>query len=222
MKDNKAIIAKGLYHYAQTEGAVTVKEYIIEEKDGKRCLFLRCQNEIDATVDRVELLITEKDSLGRTLGRKKLREKGFSVKAGECFSLPRGIVVSPGCVDFKVSFIEAGSGYYTYRERNRRVGVYYSPRRVRPEFSLGSSPKRSVTSRKKSRAVGTAVLLLSLMVVSVGLTVFGSYNSYYERKHGETFVDHMLPDIDLSGVGEWIGDLFWNIGDFLEDMVDRF
>ena len=222
MSENGTLITKGLYHHPQPERFIFLKEYVIKECDGKRCLFLRCVNEIDAKIDYVELTVTEKNSRGRTIGKVRTRQK-VKALAGDSFTLPEGIVLSPECADIRVSFEEAGSGYYTYREKNHKVSLYYTPKKEAPVIE-GKVKKDSVSSMKKSRAIGLAVLAFILMWVCCGMSVFVSFNEYYYEMHGETWIDHVIPDVDweaiFESIGNGISNFFAAIGGGIESFFD--
>lgn len=236
MSENNTLLSKGLYHHPQPEKYIFLKEYIFKTCEEKRCLFLRCVNETDARIDYVELVVTQKNSKGKTIGKKRVAHK-VSAAPGASFAIPVGIVVDPECSDFKVSFTEARSGAYTYREKNHKVCIYYTPKKSRPKLNYSAMAKPGVSSRKKTRAIGLTVLLFILMWIVCGIAVFISFNQYYLEEYGETWVDHVMPDIDVRGffeslgekLGEWFEDLgdgiadgFSNLGDGIADAWDSF
>ena len=89
----------------------------------------RFYNETASTLSDVEFDLIELDINGKVIQRRSFDYHGLTVRPGEWFSIPQGIVVSSDCVDFKFARLSAVSGRFVYRVKRGNIQTYYDRRR---------------------------------------------------------------------------------------------
>lgn len=197
------IISKGIYSHPEADGFIKAQQYIFLLRNGKRFLILRLLNETDATLDTVEAVITELDSHRRELGRHRVRFDKLSAEPGELFTPRGGIEVSSDCTDFKISYVKATSGDYTYRVKGRGISIYYKTDDEIRYAMPKAAPVFRASCRRPLRAPGAAALAVLLILLAVagrlGLGFAGHYLEGAVEQLGEKIeesIDNFERDIE--------------------------
>ena len=187
MMEKEQIISKGVYGFSQISDFISVKNYIFMHKDEKICLAIRFSNDTDYVVDSVAFCVIQLDAAGKVIGKKRVEYTGMNLFPGELYSANKGIVVENQCVDFKIQFYEAYSGYYRYVVRNRRVIVYYDRKmaeKMLPPPAREAEPSLSVEKKEYGKAK------LSVLAAILALLIMAGFNMYYLYSlYADTFSD---------------------------------
>ena len=72
MAGNNGYMEKGYYSHPQIGGYVSLKQFIIYNESGKRCLLLRFSNDYSETVVAFGFVLIEKDAEGKVIAKKKI------------------------------------------------------------------------------------------------------------------------------------------------------
>ena len=121
-------IDKGVYSHRQIGGYMTVKQFMVVERSGKRCLILRFLNESAMEVNAMEFTVIQRNTHGEVIGTSKIKHTDLSVGAGELFSPESGAVISPECADFEIEMHSVVSGKYRYVFKGGQVTAHYDKR----------------------------------------------------------------------------------------------
>lgn len=177
MSEKDKITVKGIYEYPQTEGFISVKQFMFVYRDGVKHLLLRCTNETPTALRSARFVLTELDRDGEILNVRQLSYKDINADAGATFTANEGIPVSDECVDFKISFIRASAGKYTYKARGKRVNAYYTPDEEKPRLNRFESGF-SVDSFEINKFGATSVLMAVALVLAVAALTLMSILSF--------------------------------------------
>ncbi len=128
MARDNSVIEKGSYLHRQSGAFVELKNFIISEKSGKRCLLLQFANNSQNEVTSIKFILVQLDASGKTISKQAYSYEGLKMKAERSFSLERGIVIKKECADFRLHMVYAVSGDYRYFFRNGRSVQSYDPR----------------------------------------------------------------------------------------------
>lgn len=188
-KEKGTIIAKGIYKHPQTEGFISVKQFMFVQRDGVKHLIVRYMNEMDANVEDMKLLLTEMNADGAVIAERRLEHRGLKADAGATFAPNEGIPISSECVDFKIKILEATSGFYTYRYKGNKTCVYYTPKQsARPKPPTGtpgfSAKKLKTPSSRAMTAV--SIFLITLFIAASILVSYLGYIVDYNQRTGKS------------------------------------
>lgn len=128
MRENKEYYEKGFYNHDQIGGFVSVKQFILIEKNGKRVLLLRFSNDSPVVINRMRFQLTQLDKEGNTIDCSKVKYTDLSVAPGSVFAPEEGIVVKSECADFIVRIIYVVSGEFKYVPGRGRPTAHYDVR----------------------------------------------------------------------------------------------
>ena len=185
--EKEQIISKGVYNFSQISDFISVKNYIFMHQDEKICLAIRFSNDTDYVIDSVAFCLIRLDAAGKVIGKKRVEYTGMNLFPGELYCANKGIVVENQCVDFKIQFYEAYSGYYKYVVRNRRVNVYYDRKtaeRMMPPPKREEEPSLLVEKKEYGRPK------LSVLAAILALLIMAGFNIYYLYSlYADTFPD---------------------------------
>lgn len=187
MKSKKQYIDKGIYSHPQIGGYLTVKQFLLVEREGKRCLLLRFANESDFVIDRAEFTVKQYNAAGKMIGSVNIKYDGISIAVGDMFAPKNGIVVDETCVDFIVQMSYVGSGCYKYIFKNGSVIAYYEKAQKTDKRRVGKNTSK-VTVRQKYRGSGKMYGLLAFLsfVLVIGAFVYVVYDTYKPEEPEET------------------------------------
>ena len=169
MKDIKWF-DKGLYHHPQVSGFVSLKQYMIIENKGKKCLLLRFLNELKIPVNAIEFKLTQLDINGESLSSANVKAESMSMAPGSTYAMKTGIVLSDKCVDFKVTVISAYSSGYKYVLRNGTPMPTYDLKRRKPKNAPREST-RSIATRITTRGRVAATFLSIVLILATAFLI---------------------------------------------------
>jgi hypothetical protein len=185
---NEKIISKGVYGFSQINNFIAVKNYIFFNKDDKTCLALRLSNETEFTFDSVEFSVIQIDAGGNVIGKSEVEYSGMAFEPGALYSSENAILVDSRCVDFKVQFKKAYSGYYKYVVKNRKVIIYYDRKKAESAKFTHDSLAQSADVSVRKKAYGRAGISVFAAVLAI-LLAFGFYVGYMYSLYADTFKD---------------------------------
>ena len=171
MSINNNCIARGVYSHSQTSKFVCVKEYMFIRRDGKKCLVTRFCNETPYTLNSIKILLTELDSTGNVIRKSNLSYRSFFAGPDEVFCAGSGIVVSPKCVDFRITVISATSDKYVFKTRRGRVVTFYNKRAGLKVRRPADKSRPSKTSFRPESPRLAAFLAGVSLILAVGLAI---------------------------------------------------
>ncbi len=190
MKKNnkKNYIDKGIYSHPQIGGYLSLKQFILIEQDGKRCLLLRFANESDFEINAARFIVKQLNADGEEIGRVDIDYRDMAVSAGQMYSPEQGIVVKKDCVDFTVQMVSLVSGDYEYVFKNGVVTASYDPRgysdKVRKDRKRGSA---GISVKQPYRGGGKfyGVIAAVSFILVIGSLIFVIYQSAEGRATDE-------------------------------------
>ena len=146
----KDYLMKGVYDHYQLSGYLTVKQYMIVEQDGKRCLLLRFENEMSKTISAFAFDVKQLDAAGNEIGTIKLQYSDLQITGGFLYCPEKGIVIEKNCVDFVIRMRYVICGRIKYRFRKGRATAHYDLRGYAdPMPSSAEGEKRRVVVNRQ-------------------------------------------------------------------------
>jgi len=125
-------LEKGVYAHNQIEGYISVREFIIIRKNGKRCLLIRYANDSDLVIHQFEFVLTQLDANGKVIQRNKHRYTDLSIKPHDTYSPDQGIVIEDACSDFTVRMLSLYSEPYQYIYKRGHITAHYAIKACEP------------------------------------------------------------------------------------------
>lgn len=170
-----SFLDKGVYSHPQIGGYLSVKQFMVVEESGKRCLLLRFINESEHQINAVEFLLKQLDSNGKEIGNVRIKYSDLAIDPDRMYVASNGIVIDDACVDFVVQMISLVSENYKYKFHNGQVTIHYDnrgyadKREVLRDKSYGVS--KADVKRKTASSVWCYRLIALLSIVSVIVTM---------------------------------------------------
>lgn len=183
-KQKQSFLAKGIYTHAQVHGYFTVKEYIMLEEEGKRCLLVRFENEMDVTVNEMDFVVKQFDSAGKLVGKVKIHYSDLSIEPGELYCTEQGIVVSGECVDCVVQIKYLICDKVKHVFRRGLVTEHYDPRGYDTKKKEAPAHHKSHVTVRRKNATGKAhfrwiaVISFFMAAAFVALFIYQSRDIY--------------------------------------------
>lgn len=198
MENNKAILDKGTYTFRQEGAFLSVKQYMLIEKEGKRCLLLRFFNASDIVVNAMEFLLIQLDADGKVISKDKIAYDDLNIRANKEYALKTGIVIKKGCVNFRVYVLYAVSGEYKYVFRNGQAVRLYDPRGYdpKPKKVLRKSVVEVKRRYAKSGRIHVLISLLGVLLITAScvLAALGAQSNFGKIRDPEPSYEVPLPD----------------------------
>lgn len=165
------IIDRGFYRHAQNAGGVTLKQYIVTKKDGKKLLHLRFFNESDLAVTEMHLKLSQYSKTGKLLSSKTHQLKKLKILPGSTFVTNVAMVLDDACIDFFVDVVGLYSNGFKYAPVHGKLMPRYDARRdINSTNGAGGT-----VSIRKSKAQGgkiSAFIAFLLMLTFIGVFVY--------------------------------------------------
>ena len=200
MKNQKqTFMIKGIYTHAQIHGYFTVKEYIMLEQEGKHCLLVRFENEMNITVNEMDFVVKQYNAAGKLLGKVKIHYSDLEIKSGELYCTEQGIVINEECVDCVVQIKYLIGDNVKYVFKKGWVTEHYDPRGYEQRAHV--HPRKShVTVRRKNMGEGKyfnwiAFLSFVLTLAFVALFIYQSRDIYGSQTLFDESVQSFLQSI---------------------------
>ena len=182
-KTKENYLIKGDYLYAQASRYFTVKQYMIVEQEGKRCLLLRFRNDSEMTVTGVEFTVKQMDAKGHPVGNVTVQYSDMSVRPGALYCPEQGIVVSDHCVDCMILMRYVICGKIKYAFKKGHVSAHYDKRgyvMVKKEKT-----KKKSRSHVEQRYAGGGWFYRLIALVTLILVLFSLYFVMYRAEREE-------------------------------------
>lgn len=124
----KGNMEKGIYAHHQTDGFLSVREFIImaSNESNRRCLLVRYANESAFEINCFDFLLTQFDTRGNVIKREKIKYENLAIAPSALYSPEKGIVIEDNCADFTIKMLSIASGRYTYVYRRGQITAHYS------------------------------------------------------------------------------------------------
>ena len=177
MKDIKWF-DKGLYHHPQASGFVSLKQYMIVENGGKKCLMLRFLNELKIPVRAIEFKLTQLDVNGVSLSTATVKADSTGMAPGSTYAMKTGIVLSDKCVDFRVTVISANSNGYKYVLRNGIPMPTYDLKRAKNKLAPRESSRSVVTKISTRGKLAATFLSIAIILATAALITYLSLRNF--------------------------------------------
>ena len=176
------IIKKGFYNHTQEFKCMQLKQYIITEKGGKKCLLFRFFNESELLIDSMEFTLMQFDSDHQLIDSSVVKMDKIQVESGGTYTPDKGLVISDACVDFIVNMTKVSCGEYVYSANNGGKMPRYCPKerkkRIAEDIGRNAVRIKKLLSCRLS-AVIAAVLVIAFILLSVYLATDHMYQLLY-------------------------------------------
>ena len=187
-KKKENYLKKGEYTHPQTSGFLSVKQYILMEQEGKHCLLLKFENEMDLVITEAAITVTQLDEKKKQLGNIDIRYEDINIKKKRAFFPENAIVVDDACFDCIVNVRYVICNNIKYEVRGGYVVGNYDKRACEsPSTELDVKNKHhKVRRRSFSRRFYYFIAFISLLLVVISLVFFKvlfDINSQTEESH---------------------------------------
>ena len=168
---NEQIISKGVYGFSQVKDFISVSNYIFMHCGEKIALAIRFFNDTEHVFDSVSFYVIQIDALGNVIGKIRVDYTDMNFKPGTTYVSETGIAVDGKCVDFKIQFCVAYSGYYKYVVRNGKAIIYYDRSKAEElseKLDRTAEPSANVKRKEYGKAKMTAfIAVLAVIIIAV-------------------------------------------------------
>lgn len=168
MRKDDNCLSKGVYSHFQLSGYLTVKQYMIIEYEGKRCLLLRFKNEMKSRIKAIQFTVKQIDANRQTVKSVTVSYNDLDIGWGSLYSPEEGILLEDACEDFIVQMRYIISGNVKYVFKKDLVTEHYDVRGY-DNYSTSSQSecKMSVKNNflKKRRGYGWIAFLSFILLV---------------------------------------------------------
>jgi len=166
VKENKGYFKKGFYNRKQIEGFPTLKQFILLEKGGKRCLVLRFANETEIRVDHMKFVLTQLNAQGKVIKKSKVEYRHMRLYPEQTYAAQSGIVVMDECVDFRINILYVISDKYKYVAGHGKAVATYDIRGYDGSPAMGRrNGGTKIQTVRISPAVYKLIAAFSLVLV---------------------------------------------------------
>ena len=180
MKNKVTVIEKGLYKHPQLAEMISVKEYMFVLSRGKKCLAQRFCNDSDFTVNSMQFTLIEFDDAKNVIQKRKFNYDGISVKPGATYVPKRQIVLSDGCVDYRIVLNRITSGRYHYHVKGNDYLLYFDQSTPKTTPSTIKSVSVSKTyGRRFTKTAALAIFSVALMTAVFAISVIVNEYLYF-------------------------------------------
>lgn len=161
------VISKGYYSYPQNTELISVKQFMFALQGDSLCLLLRFENNNDDKLTSLRFALTELDSKGNRLKEQIIYADKLDCRSKETLTFDQDIFVHDNCTDFKIQFLEAGYGDFTYSFKKDNVAVTYNSEaqeELSPEIEKSMGGKKKVVIPKNFKISGLLCILTAIIV----------------------------------------------------------
>lgn len=204
IKIEDSIIAKGIYARPQNSGYMSLKQFIIMELHGKKCLLLRYENEAAFEITQSEFILKQLDSKGEVIDVATLKYKKIAVYPGQTFAPREGVTLKDECFDFIIQPVSLVGGKYLYKFDNDVVTAHYDRRGYgeRMAYKKNKEENSVTVSRRYSGDGGgfnRKIAFVSLLLVTVFLAIILCYHMFYAEIWGafDSLFDGFAADTEI-------------------------
>ena len=177
------IISKGYYVHPQSTDVLSVKQYIILQRHGKKQLLLRMENHRNESVTALSFFVLQYDAKGNLIGRERVDLKDAYLKANAVGSLPRFIPLKAKCVNFRVEIASVAYGNYVYVPKDEGWQIRYEKAERETPVDMENISERmngkrlvvsprTLNSKKTLLTIGVSILAVLAIFIGVHLYNF--------------------------------------------------
>ena len=172
MTYNKRLV-KGIYKHNQISGYLSVRQYMVINQNGKRCLILRFENEMAKAVNAVEFSVKRLDADGNLIGDTTVKYDDLSIAPGQFYAPEIGTVIEKECADFIIQMRYVICQKVKYVFRKGMVTAHYNTRGYSEHNCYATEPHSVTVKRKFSTGVGffRCMALLAFVLAVAALSV---------------------------------------------------
>lgn len=167
-RDN-CVIEKGSYIHRQSGAFIGLKNFILAEKSGKRCLLLQFANSSQNEVNAIKFSLVFLDASGKAISKQTHSYSNLKIAPESDYALDTGIVIKNECADFRIQMIYAVSGDYKYFFRNGESVQSYDPRGYKEKDRYAGAKGTLQVKRRfaKSGRLHGFIAFMSVLMVFV-------------------------------------------------------
>lgn len=175
------IISKGLYTHPQVPGFVSVKQYILLRRQGKKNLFLRFENHRREVVTALSFSVKQFDAKGSLINQEHFALTKVNCAGEGVLVFDKAIKIKERCADFRVTVHSATYGEYVYEAHGDTLRVLYQKEGSKPRVDTDALKRRmgGETHRVGPRTLNApkplflfACIALVLMAILVGVQLY--------------------------------------------------
>lgn len=172
------VIEKGRYTRKLPKNFIDIKQFLKVERNSKRSILLRLENNLDCVVNELKIKITEYDKHGKIIGKSVRSFCNLKIIPNKLYSLDEGISIKNECEDFEIQIIKARSGNYEYILNGEDVLVYYAMPNLELSALSGPACKPKIRKTHKynvSKIMVASVLSLLFIMLGAYLVIYSNY-----------------------------------------------
>lgn len=148
-KKKENYLVKGEYEHPQASGFLAVKQYMFIEQDGKHCLLLRFENEMELPITEAAITVTQLDAEDKTLGNIDIRYDDINVGKKKTFCPKSAIVVDGACSDFIVTVRYVICKNIKYEVRGEQLVGHYDKRGYERDSARRGVEKKVLKGKRR-------------------------------------------------------------------------
>lgn len=184
MSRSDGFFKKGFYNHHQPHGLPTVRQFIVTEVSGQRCLLLRFSNDTSLKINEMKFSLIQLDASGKVINKSNVKCDSITFLPQSTYSHSAGIAIKNECADFKVEILYVVSGKYKYVNRNNCTVATYDSRGYNTKPISGNQAHNAVVKRKRvggAFMVFAALISAVLLALSCYLILNNGWNDFFEE-----------------------------------------
>lgn len=182
------VLRKGILSGARADFPYA-EQFIIAEKDGKKCLFIRIFNPLEKSIDGVKISIRTFDKTDKIVSEEKLSFV-FSCKGGERTVLPEAIQIDDRAVTCEAEIESVACEGQLLKLVGNKVKSFYDPSfSQKADVASVSKKNREQSSLIRKPAKLLAFVVACFVLIAMLVTTFAL--SGYTDTHDTFSIDHV-------------------------------
>lgn len=182
------VLRKGILSGARADFPYA-EQFIIAEKDGKKCLFIRIFNPLEKSIDGVKISIRTFDKTDKIVSEEKLSFV-FSCKGGERTVLPQAIQIDDRAVTCEAEIESVACEGQLLKLVGNKVKSFYDPSfSQKADVASVSKKNREQSSLIRKPAKLLAFVVACFVLIAMLVTTFAL--SGYTDTHDTFFIDNV-------------------------------
>lgn len=186
MENPKRYMKKGYYTHREPGVAISFTRYLVTEQDGHRYLLFQIENASELSFTAVSYSLTQLDADGTVLKHEHITADQLRLAPHGTYCLPQGLLLKPGCRDFRIQVLSAFSAPYRYTFHNGYTIAHYDLRdggRRRASGHSSISVRRPFARSGRLHGMIAFLGLLSVLLLCILPAVLG-----WGRAHAATHI----------------------------------
>ena len=186
MENPKLYVKKGYYTHREPGVCISFTNYLVIERDSHYYLLFQVENDSEIDFHTLTIQLTQTDGDRNLLSNEEITVESIDLKAHGTYYLSRGLLLHPGCRDFRIRAIAAHSIPYRYTFHNGYTIAHYDIRDYlkKPE-KKATAPQLRPHFPRRGRLIGAltalgflSVLLFCLLPAIIGWGRTGEMTHY--------------------------------------------